>query len=84
MRLEEAISMLSGASPKPRVQVDDSFAAGDRVALRFRAFFPHASGGEVTRNENVILRFEGDRIGECWVAYDRLYEREQRERLADP
>ncbi len=77
---EETIAMLERAGA-PQVEVDDAFSAGDRVALRLHSLFPHPSGTTVRRNENVIMRFEGSKIAEIWVAMDRLHEREQREHL---
>ena len=61
----------------PRVVIDDCFAEGDKVVLRFRAFFPIGTGGKVTRDEISILPFEGDKIAERWAAFDRLSEKEQ-------
>ena len=83
--LEEVIYWLKKTKEEmignTRVVIDDCFADGEKVAIRFRAFFPHQSGGEVMRNEISILRFEGNKCAECWVAFDRGFEEEQKKAL---
>ncbi|MCK5569244.1 MAG: hypothetical protein KAJ15_05970 [Spirochaetes bacterium] len=61
--------------------IDDCFAESNKVVMRFLAFFPLEKGGEVIRNEISILRFEGEKIAEWWVAFDRQCEKEQEEEL---
>jgi hypothetical protein len=65
-----------------RIVVDDCFAEGDKVAIRYRTFFPHKAGGDIMRDENAIMCFQGERIAEVWVAFDRRFEEEQ-EKLLD-
>lgn len=75
--VDEAIENLSGISHPPEIEIDDCFAVGDKVALRFRALTKHESSGTLIRNENIIGRFKGDRIDEMWIAFDRQNELEQ-------
>ena len=65
------------APAKTRVIIDDCFAEGHKVAVRFRAFFPTNTGGEVVRDEIAILHFSGNKISEWWGAFDRQYEKDQ-------
>ena len=74
----EIISVLKKNISDPRMDIDDCFTDGERVAVRFRAAFPH-DAGEVVRNEIAIIRFKGDKVAEWWGAYDRKSEEEQRE-----
>ncbi len=57
--------------------IDDCFAESNKVVMRFRAFFPFEKGREVIRNEIAIVRFEGEKIADWWVAFDRQIEKEQ-------
>jgi len=77
----EVESLLAGMQTC-RVEVDDIFAEGDRVAVRFRVLFLHElSGKEISRNEIAIFVFDGERIAEAWIYFDRQFENEQREQL---
>lgn len=74
---EEVIALLQEYKSNPRVSIDDCFAESNKVVLRFRAFFPLETDGEVIRNEIAIARFEGEKIAEWWAALDRQSEKEQ-------
>lgn len=76
----EIIAVLKKNVSDPRIDIEDCFTDGKRVAVRFRASFPH-NGGKVVRNEIAILRFEGEKVAEWWGAYDRKSEEEQRAKM---
>ncbi len=65
----------------PHLEIDDCFASGNKVGMRFRVLFDHPSGNQVVRDELLIFRMEGDRIAEAWAYFDRRYEQEQRDEL---
>ncbi|GAF78655.1 unnamed protein product, partial [marine sediment metagenome] len=65
----------------PRLEIDDCFASGNKVGMRFRVLFDHPSGNQVIRDELLIFRMEGDRVAEAWAYFDRRYEQEQRDEL---
>ena len=76
----EVVRILS--PPKdPHLEIDDCFASGNKVGMRFRVFRDHPSGNQVVKNELLIFRMEGNRIAEAWVYFDRRYEQEQRDEL---
>ena len=76
----EVVSLLSPPTD-PHVIVDDCFASGSKVGMRFRVLFDHPSGNQITRDELLIFRIDGDRIAEIWAYFDRSYEQEQRDNL---
>lgn len=76
----EVVRLLSPPSDL-HMEIDDCFATGNKVGMRFRVFFDHPSGNQVVRNECMIVRMEGDRIAEAWIYLDRRYEQEQRDEL---
>ena len=75
--VDQVIAFLRSFDLNPRVKVviDDCFAENNKVVLRFRAIFPLEDGREVIRNEISILRFQGEKIAEWWVAFDRQSEK---------
>jgi len=74
----ELVRMLSPPTD-PHLEIDDCFASGDKVGMRFRVLFDHPSGNQVVRYELLIFRMEGDRIAEAWAYWDRRYEQKQRD-----
>lgn len=78
--IDTLVSLMKPFPSGARVIIDDCFAENDRVAARFKVFF--SSGGyKKVRNEIAILRFENGKMAEIWGAYDRLYERMQKEAI---
>lgn len=69
---------IRGGLPDFKVRVEDQFAAGDRIAVRFTGSGTHSgsfggeepSGRTVTVYGTTIFRVEGDRIAEDWEALD--------------
>jgi hypothetical protein len=76
----EVVRILSPPTD-PHLEIDDCFASGNKVGMRFRVLFDHPSGNQVVRDELLIFRMEGDRIAEAWAYWDRRYEHEQRDEL---
>lgn len=74
------VSTYRDAFPDLDLRVEDLFAGGDRVCLRFIGRGTHEGellGVEATGNETethgiTIHRFEDERIAESWANYDAL------------
>ena len=66
----EAARAFAGAMishhPDLKIEIEDIFGEGDRVALRLR-WNAHETG--YMQYGIVVFRFEGDRIAERWSAY---------------
>lgn len=71
--VDQVIALLTKYELNPRVKVliDDCFAENNKVVLRVRSIFPLEDGREVIKNEISIHRFQGEKIAESWVAFDR-------------
>ena len=76
----EVVRLLSPPTD-PHLEIDDCFASGNKVGMRFRMLFDHPSGDQVVRDELLIFRMNGDRIAEAWAYFDRRYEQDQRDKL---
>ncbi len=70
---------IAAALPDNRTEIDDIFAAGDRVTVRYTSRGTHSgaelfgvapTGKQVTTSGIEIYRVDGGRIVECWGAYD--------------
>lgn len=72
----EVVRILSPQTD-PHIEIDDTFASGNKVGMRARMFLDHPSGNQVVRNELLIFRMEGNRIAEVWAYFDRRYEQEK-------
>jgi steroid delta-isomerase-like uncharacterized protein len=67
------------------VEVEDCFAEGDKVAVRFRLFGTHSgefrgappTGKKWSISEVLIFRLDNSRIAEAWVFIDELHRLEQ-------
>jgi len=67
------------------VEVEDCFAEGDKVAVRFRLFGTHSgeyrgaqpTGKKWSISELLIFRLDNGRIAEAWVSIDELHRLEQ-------
>jgi steroid delta-isomerase-like uncharacterized protein len=66
------------ALPDYKIQIDDMFAVGDRLAMRFTASGMHqgellgyAPTGKVVKISQINLyRFDGDKVAETWQLMD--------------
>jgi len=74
------ITMLRGAFPDLRIDVDELVAEGDKVSVRLTARGTHegvfqgipATGRRVAWEGISMIRLEGDRIVERWFHVDNL------------
>ncbi|HET6319102.1 MAG TPA: ester cyclase [Chloroflexota bacterium] len=78
--IKAIVRMLFAAFPDDRHDIEDIFAAGDRVAVRQRHHGTHEgaflglppSGAHVSQAEIHIIRLEGGRLVEHWGCRDDL------------
>lgn len=74
------IDRLKAGIPDLRLEIEDIFASGDKVAVRFVVsgthtgeFLGHASSGKQLRISNInIYRFEDGKVAETWQLADGL------------
>jgi predicted ester cyclase len=75
------VRMISGAMPDFRLDIEDIFGAGDRVAVRLRMSGTHtgqpllgrrSTGNSLSANAVFIYRIEDGRIAEAWQMIDGL------------
>jgi predicted ester cyclase len=78
---EQFIAGFRAALPDIHNQLEDAFANGDRVVMRWTGYGTHTgadlmqipAGGRPVKAQGIyILRFEGDRIAEVWNNWDNL------------
>lgn len=77
---KQVITMLRGAFPDLRIDVDELVAEGDKVSVRLTARGTHegvfqgipATGRRVAWEGISMIRLEGDRIVERWFHVDNL------------
>ena len=73
------VRRIRGAFSEIKLKVEDTFGAGDKVALRWSAKMRHtgddlgipATGKSVAITGISIVRFEGDKILEAWDSWDQ-------------
>jgi predicted ester cyclase len=75
------VRMISGAMPDLRLDIEDIFGAGDRVAIRLRMSGTHtgqpllgrpSTGNSLSASAVFIYRIEDGRIAEAWQMIDGL------------
>jgi predicted ester cyclase len=78
---KETIAGYRGAFPDIHIEVEDAFASGDRVAVRWTGsgtFENELMGIQPTGERGqpivgiTIDRYEGDRVAESWTGWDTL------------